>query len=437
MEKGENKNKEESWTEEDEKTLNNLLASIESAKNRLKEIEIEKAKIKEIAAEIEKIPEEEKPETSEKERTKGDEFQTNPIQNLQEKSGIPIATEVFNEKRSIKDVSGKEITKGDIVTDQSNQDWLVCGFIERKIAEKYLKPGKKDFILYANLAKYENGEVNFNARTSAEDGEYALKEKWQPKYRNGEIIKMGDIVKANVEKFMFEVYNKKLKVVGFNLDGFVSVEVLDNSGRKEIRAVSPSVLEIFHEKEESATEQKTGTEEQKESKKEEIEKRRKEELEEIEKKEYGEVSLEGLKTIYLPAPNKNETFNDNDKLENFKETESVYEFKIINKEGTKAIFKPVQNKEVFSRTSNLPDAYLLPATEGSLPRTKGADPWANYAGFSKYTTYEAGEARLEDGKWIVTKKAKVYFNDISPKNDEIEKINKKYDTELTRLKKNK
>jgi len=292
MEKGENKNEEENWTEEDEKTLNNLLASIESAENRLKEIEIEKAKIKEIAAEIEKIPEEEKPETSEKERTKGDEFQTNPIQNLQEKSGIPIATEVFNEKRSIKDVSGKEITKGDIVTDQSNQDWLVCGFIERKIAEKYLKPGKKDFILYANLAKYENGEVNFNARTSAEDGEYALKEKWQPKYRNGEIIKMGDIVKANVEKFMFEVYNKKLKVVGFNLDGFVSVEVLDNSGRKEIRAVSPSVLEIFHEKEESATEQKTGTEEQKESKKEGIEKILNKELENLEKPEEKETKRE-------------------------------------------------------------------------------------------------------------------------------------------------
>ena len=40
---------EETWTEEDEKTLNELLASLESAENRLKEIdaEIEKAKIKE------------------------------------------------------------------------------------------------------------------------------------------------------------------------------------------------------------------------------------------------------------------------------------------------------------------------------------------------------------------------------------------------------
>src|SRR3989344_4006737 len=181
---------------------------------------------------------------SKKEEVEGDKFQTNPIQNSQEKSGIPIATEVFNEKRSIKDISGKEITVGDIVTSQSNQDWLVRGFIEEKIAERYLKRGQKDFVLYAELAEYDNGEVNFNLQNNVRDGECTLKEKWQPKYGNGEIIKIGDIVKANVEKFNFEIYNKKLKVIGFNLNGFVSVEVL---GGDSGRAVHPSLLERAEE----------------------------------------------------------------------------------------------------------------------------------------------------------------------------------------------
>jgi len=188
-------------------------------------------------------PEEQKEEGKEEE-VEGDKFQTNPIQNSQEKSGIPIATEVFNEKRSIKDISGKEITVGDIVTSQSNQDWLVRGFIEEKIAERYLKPGQKDFVLYAELAEYDNGEVNFNLQNNVRDGECTLKEKWQPKYGNGEIIKIGDIVKANVEKFNFEIYNKKLKVIGFNLNGFVSVEVL---GGDSGRAVHPSLLERAEE----------------------------------------------------------------------------------------------------------------------------------------------------------------------------------------------
>src|SRR3989338_6046638 len=237
------------WTTEDEKTLNNLLVVVE---NENKTIENAKKRMTEIDAEIERVKKEEEqavisePEDKEskKEEVEGDKFQTNPIQNSQEKSGIPIATEVFNEKRSIKDISGKEITIGDIVTSQSNQDWLVRGFIEEKIAERYLKPGQKDFVLYAELAEYDNGEVNFNLQNNVRDGECTLKEKWQPKYGNGEIIKIGDIVKANVEKFNFEIYNKKLKVIGFNLNGFVSVEVL---GGDSGRAVHPSLLERAEE----------------------------------------------------------------------------------------------------------------------------------------------------------------------------------------------
>ena len=59
---------EETWTEEDEKTLNELLASLESAENRLKEIdaEIEKAKIKEKEPiKSETFEEEEQPEINE------------------------------------------------------------------------------------------------------------------------------------------------------------------------------------------------------------------------------------------------------------------------------------------------------------------------------------------------------------------------------------
>ncbi len=59
---------EENWTEEDEKTLNELLASLESAENRLKEIdaEIEKAKIKEKEPiKSETFEEEEQPEINE------------------------------------------------------------------------------------------------------------------------------------------------------------------------------------------------------------------------------------------------------------------------------------------------------------------------------------------------------------------------------------
>ena len=58
----------ENWTEEDEKTLNELLASLESAENRLKEIdaEIEKAKIKEKEPiKSETFEEEEQPEINE------------------------------------------------------------------------------------------------------------------------------------------------------------------------------------------------------------------------------------------------------------------------------------------------------------------------------------------------------------------------------------
>ncbi len=161
-------------------------------------------------------------------------------QNSQEEPKIPIAKEVFNESRSIKDISGKEITVGDIVV-KNDKDWLVMGFKNFE-ENRYNELGDKTSSLFARLVKYENQKPNFSIESSNLEGELTLKEKWQPKYGDGEIIKLYDIVMADVEKYFFEIYNKKLKIIGFNLDGSVRIEVLDtgkkgNTDPKKLRVV--------------------------------------------------------------------------------------------------------------------------------------------------------------------------------------------------------
>jgi hypothetical protein len=214
---------EEDLTEKDEEILNQLLKTIEKTGKRIKEIGEE--------MERRKNQEEKATETNEN--------------NQEKKPQIPIATEVFNEKRSIKDSSDKEITIGDIVV-TNGRDCKVVGFYEQKIEPRYIKPGGKEYNLYAELAEINKGEINFNSRSVVLDGEVTLKEKWQPKYNNGEVIKINDIVMADVEKSLFEIYNKKLKVIGFNLDGFVSVEVLEDGSR---RSVNPSVMKTLDKEE--------------------------------------------------------------------------------------------------------------------------------------------------------------------------------------------
>jgi hypothetical protein len=336
----------EESTEEDDKSLDNLLENIQKIQERTKE---RGEKIKKLKDELKKESEENKIEDKE----------GNDTQN------IPIATEIFKEKRSIKDESGKEITVGDIVTKENKRDYFVVGFSERKIEEKYLKPGQeKNSVIYANLVEYKDGEVNFSTSTSGEDGKIKLKEKWQPpKYDNGEIIKLGDLVEAKVEKYVFELYNKTLRVRIFNMNGKVALENLDGTPSM---AVTPKLL--IKKSEENKNENK-----------------------------------EGLKKFYMEAPREIETKNEYEKYPNSYfdmrgETsiqipnQSVFEF--IETGPDTAEFKLINDPTIIKRAINLYYRILKPICENKSGK---------YTEDAKEISFiqDTGIVKKEGDKWVV------------------------------------
>jgi len=101
--------------------------------------------------------------------------------------------------------------------------------------------------------------------------------------------------------------------------------------------------------------------------------------------------------FYFPAPNKDGSFNDSDKLPTFKESESIYKFSI---KDNKAIFSFVENSISLKRALNLPDTYIKPVCESEnsfFPNAKNI----------KVT--KEGTAIEEGHIWKVTNKAKIRY----------------------------
>lgn len=112
-------------------------------------------------------------------------------------------------------------------------------------------------------------------------------------------------------------------------------------------------------------------------------------------------SVERIKEVfYFPSPNKDGSFNDSDKLSEFKESESLYIFSIL--QNNRAEFSIVENSSSLKMALNLPDTYIKPVCESSNSFFPGASN-------IKVTT--PGIAIKESDKWIVAtnNKAKIIY----------------------------
>lgn len=111
--------------------------------------------------------------------------------------------------------------------------------------------------------------------------------------------------------------------------------------------------------------------------------------------------VERIKEVfYFPSPNKDGSFNDSDKLSEFKESESLYIFSIL--QNNRAEFSIVENSSSLKMALNLPDTYIKPVCESLNSFFPGASN-------IKVTT--PGIAFKESDKWIVTSnnKAKIIY----------------------------
>ena len=150
------------------------------------------------------------------------------------KPEVPKATELFNEKRSIKDKNGQDINIGDVVI--LKRGISVSGSVNetRNIITGFNSDGS------AISSPIDNdGNIKRNIVSTIDNGEGVLDSKWKAVYPNGEQINIGDRVRADVPKHQFEIYNKDLIVSGFNIDGGVSIKTMDG---KRSGTVSSKIL---------------------------------------------------------------------------------------------------------------------------------------------------------------------------------------------------
>ncbi|NJN77660.1 MAG: hypothetical protein HC803_04465 [Saprospiraceae bacterium] len=107
-----------------------------------------------------------------------------------------------------------------------------------------------------------------------------------------------------------------------------------------------------------------------------------------------------MENFYLPIPNPDGSFNAEDALDEFKRTETVYQFKLINKEPLRAEFKVYEDVATMLRALDDPDVHLKPAC-----RSNSIIPISA----TKIMTDEPGLAIFKNGEWQVVKKALIYY----------------------------
>lgn len=107
-----------------------------------------------------------------------------------------------------------------------------------------------------------------------------------------------------------------------------------------------------------------------------------------------------LENFYLPIPNPDGSFNAADTLEEFKRTETVYEFKLVSKDPLRAEFKIYEDVATMLRALDDPDVHLKPACRSNAIIPISA---------TKILTDEPGLAVFRNNEWKVVKKALIHY----------------------------
>jgi hypothetical protein len=107
-----------------------------------------------------------------------------------------------------------------------------------------------------------------------------------------------------------------------------------------------------------------------------------------------------LDNFYLPIPNSDGSFNAEDALEEFKRTETVYQFKIVSKDPLRAEFKIYDDVATMLRALDDPDVHLKPACRSNAIIPISA---------TKIMTDEPGLAVFRNNEWRVVKKALIHY----------------------------
>ncbi len=104
--------------------------------------------------------------------------------------------------------------------------------------------------------------------------------------------------------------------------------------------------------------------------------------------------------FFMPLPNREGSFNMEDALEEFKRTDTVYEFKLMDGSQNQAEFKVFEDVATMLRALDDPDTYLKPACRSNAIIPISA---------TKIITDEKGIAVLRHGEWKILKKALIHY----------------------------
>ncbi len=104
--------------------------------------------------------------------------------------------------------------------------------------------------------------------------------------------------------------------------------------------------------------------------------------------------------FFMPLPNREGSFNMEDALEEFKRTDTVYEFKLMDGSQNQSEFKVFEDVATMLRALDDPDTYLKPACRSNAIIPISA---------TKIITDEKGIAVLRHGEWKILKKALIHY----------------------------
>lgn len=107
-----------------------------------------------------------------------------------------------------------------------------------------------------------------------------------------------------------------------------------------------------------------------------------------------------LEEFFLPIPELDGSFQVEDALEEFKRTETVYHFKLLDNSPNQAEYKVVDDVATMLRALDDPDTYLKPACRSNAIIPISA---------TKIITDESGIALLRGGEWKIIKKALIHY----------------------------
>ena len=107
-----------------------------------------------------------------------------------------------------------------------------------------------------------------------------------------------------------------------------------------------------------------------------------------------------LTEFFLSTPNKDGSFNELGKSKKFKPYGTMYKFTLSDPEGMYGEFEFWNDTSNLHKALNDPDTYLLPVCENWNPININA---------SSIRTEVRGEAEFDNGRWVLKRKARIYF----------------------------